>query len=139
MRTIRSILLAAAIAAPLLAPSTHAAEEAPSVERRYCTQYGPFFIRFDPDKAAGVFAILQNNDLGSMVGALNGHRLEGEWAEVDSRGDIRIHFSEDWSSFEAEFNVAAAPDRWYADWAGRLPENSGVESFEVDGTTYRCR
>lgn len=139
MRPIQSILLAAAIVTPLLPPSTYAADETVSVERRYCTQYGPFFIRFDPDKAAGVFAILQNNDLGSMVGALNGRRLEGEWTEVDSRGDIRIHFSEDWSSFEAEFNVAAAPDRWYDDWTGRLPEDSNADSFEVDGTTFRCR
>ncbi len=139
MRTVRITLLAAAIALPLSVLPAHAAGETESIERSYCTQFGPFFIRFDPDKAAGVFAILQNNDLGSMVGALDGHRLEGEWIEVDSRGEIRITFADDWSSFEAEYNVAAAPDRWYDGWTGRLPENDAVDSFDVDGTTFRCR
>ena len=138
MRTIQSALFAAAIALPLFAPSAYATDSTPSVERRYCTQYGPFFIRFDPDKAAGVFAILQNNDLGSVVGALNGHRLDGEWIEIDSQGDIRITFADDWSSFEAEYNVAGATDRWYGEWMGRLPENGEVDSFDVDGTTFRC-
>lgn len=139
MRTTKSTLLAAAIALPFLAQPSYADDMQAPAERRYCTQYGPFFIRFDPDKAAGVFAILSNNDLGSIVGALDDHRLEGEWIEVDSRGDIRITFSEDWSSFEAEYSVAGAPDRWYGDWTGRLPENADVESFDVDGTTFRCR
>ncbi|MHA7872719.1 MAG: hypothetical protein ACX939_10245 [Hyphococcus sp.] len=139
MGILRTLALSAAMTLPLFAQPTSANDATTSVERRYCTQYGPFFIRFDPDKAAGVFAILTNNDLGSIVGALDGHRLEGEWIEVDSRGAIRIAFSDDWSRFDAEYNVAGAPDRWYGDWTGRLPENGDVDSFIDEGTTFRCR
>lgn len=118
---------------------TATADEPPTtVERYYCTQYGPFFIRFDPDKAAGVFAILTNGDLGSMVGVLSDHSLEGEWIEVDSRGEIRMTFSEDWSEFEAEYNVAANPEKWYSDWNGHLRPEDGAETFEKDGTEFRC-
>lgn len=112
---------------------------ADSVERFYCTQYGPFFLRFDPDKAAGVFAILPNNDLGAMVGALDGQTLAGEWIEVDSRGAIRMEFSEDWSSFTAAYSVAPSLDSWEEGWAGYLPPVGDPDSFVIDGQTFRCR
>lgn len=133
-----SILTAAAI--PIsLANAAEPASNSTSVERRYCTEFGPFFIRFDPDKAAGVFAINGNNDLGAIVGALNGNQFEGEWMEVDSHGQIRITFADDWSSFDAEYNVARSPDRWRSGWTGHLPQNEAVVSFDVDGVTFDCR
>jgi hypothetical protein len=114
------------------------APEVTAVERRYCTQFGPFFVRFDPDKAAGVFAIHMNGDLGSMVGTLDGHELEGIWVENDSRGRIRMSFSGDWSTFEAEYSVESEPESWRGGWLGRLPRDD-VEEFEHEGLTYRCR
>lgn len=133
-----AILTAAAI---FISPAKAAepASNSVSVERRYCTEFGPFFIRFDPDKAAGVFAINGNNDLGSIVGVLNDRQLEGEWMEVDSHGQIRIAFADDWSSFDAEYSVASSPERWRSGWSGHLPENETVVSFEVDGVTFDCR
>jgi len=136
MRIVISFLIAA-----FMAPLVVSAPEVPSpgTERHYCTEYGPFFIRFDTDKAAGVFAILTNGDLGSMVGALVGRRIEGKWTEVDSGGDIRLEFSEDWSSFEAEYNLTAAPETWHGDWRGQLRPSDDASSFVRDGVEYRCR
>ena len=125
----------------LVATTAKGGPDAPSpgTERHYCTQYGPFFIRFDEDKAAGVFAILTNGDLGSMVGALEGRRLEGEWVEVDSGGAIRIEFSEDWSTFEAEYNLAPEPETWHGDWRGHLRPTDDTASFVRDGVEFRCQ
>lgn len=109
-----------------------------SVERYYCTQFGPFSLRFDSDKAAGVFAIFANGDLGSIVGHLRDHHLEGEWIEVDSRGKIKIDFSDDWSSFKAAYNVAPATGNWRTGWYGRLRPESKPSEFTVDGQTYKC-
>ena len=110
-----------------------------AIERRYCTQFGPFWVRFDPDKAAGVFAIHANGDLGSMVGVLEGDRLTGIWVENDSRGQIRMSFSPDRSTFEAEYNVESEPDEWYRGWLGRLQPEACPAQFDHDGKTYLCR
>ncbi len=130
--------LAALLSAPAVAKDVHATNETP-VERFYCTQFGPFFLRFDPDKAAGVFAILRNKDLGSVVGALSGRTLEGEWAEVDSRGEIRIAFSDDWATFDAEYTIHHTPDEWRGGWTGRLAPDARPHSFDADGQTFYCR
>ena len=74
-----------------------------------------------------------------MVGELEGHSLEGEWIEIDSRGEIRMTFSKDWSEFDAEYNVAANPERWYRDWKGYLRPEDGVATFERNGIEFRCR
>ena len=110
----------------------------PSVERHYCTQHGPFFIRFDDAKAAGVFAILSNGDLGSMVGQLNGTTLEGDWFEVGSRGRIVIEFSSDFTRFEAEYNVADAPETWYRGWLGVERPDESVSSIAPDDVLLHC-
>lgn len=136
-KSISILTVAIIFVSPVSAASPVSNDE--SIERRYCTEFGPFFIRFDPDKAAGVFAINGNNDLGAIVGALNGRQLEGEWMEVDSHGQIRINFADDWSSFDAEYNVASSPDRWRSGWTGHLPENEAVISFDIDGVTFDCR
>lgn len=128
-----------ALAVLITAVTTSQTAQAKSVERYYCTQYGPFFIRFDPDKAAGVFAILPNNDLGSIVGSLNDRTLEGEWIEVDSRGEIKLTFSEDWSRFDAEYTVSDDPDNWLGGWIGVLKPNDEAAVFEHDGVTFNCR
>ena len=134
MRIFSAIVLVLSLATV----ATAADEPQTTVERYYCTQYGMFFIRFDPDKAAGVFAILPNSDLGSIVGVIDDHSLEGEWIEVDSRGAIRMTFSEDWSEFDAEYNVAANPEKWYSNWKGHRRPKEGVETFERDGVEFRC-
>jgi hypothetical protein len=109
----------------------------PGSERHYCTQYGPFFIRFDAEKAAGVFAILTNGDLGSMVGALEGNTMAGEWIEVDSRGAIRLFFSDDWNRFDATYNLTDDRQTWHGDWTGHVrPE--GEARFIRDGIEFRC-
>lgn len=131
------ISIAILTAAALGASGASASEASP--ELRYCTQYGPFFIKFDHEKAAGVFAILTNGDMGSMVGRLNGQTLEGEWIEVDSGGQIRIEFAEDRSSFEATYNTRNNPEKWHSNWTGRLPDDPDAETFTADGVLFRCR
>ncbi len=121
------------------APGASPDSTAPSVERRYCTQFGPFFVRFDLDKAAGVFAIRANHDLGAMVGTLSNHQLDGAWMENDSRGRIRMTFSDDWSSFEAEYSLDSEPESWRGGWRGVLPANGEPTELARDGTTYDCR
>lgn len=115
-----------------------ASAAAPSIERYYCTQFGPFFIRFDDDKAAGVFAILPNDDLGAIVGALSGRELNGEWIETDNRGEIRLQFSDDWRVFDAEYNIHTEPGNWRSNWAGRLRPANEPASFTHEGVLYRC-
>ena len=115
-----------------------AAESHPSTERYYCTQFGPFFIRFDEDNAAGVFAILPNDDLGSIVGTLSGRNLSGEWIETDSRGEIRLKFSEDWLYFDAEYTVAPDNENWLGNWSGRIRPSNDPATFDFNGVTYRC-
>ncbi len=130
------ILAACTISTSALA--NNATQNEGSVERRYCTQFGPFILRFDPDKAAGIFAILPNNDLGSIVGALNERELTGEWIEVDSRGEIRIQFADDWSSFSAEYNVASNPENWHSGWIGNIAPEATTTKFTVDDMTFYC-
>lgn len=109
------------------------------IERYYCTQYGPFFIRFDDHQAAGVFAILRNDDLGSIVGTLSNFELRGKWIENDNRGDIRLKFSEDWLSFDAEYTLEAEPDNWLGNWSGRIRPSRQADTFEHDGVQFRCK
>ena len=111
----------------------------PGVERHYCTQHGPFLLRFDPEKAAGIFSILANNDLGAVVGALEEQTLTGEWIETDSKGAIRMVFSEDWSSFEAAYTIAPDGENWIEGWTGYLPPAGDPPSFEIAGETFLCR
>ncbi len=137
LRTLCAILIAGSISsAPAWSAVPISGEN--SVERRYCTQYGPFILRFDPEKAAGIFAILRNNDLGSIVGALNEHQLEGNWIEVDSHGQIRMSFTDDWSSFTAQYNVASNPDRWNGGWIGHIAPSPETTEFDVDDVTFYC-
>jgi len=117
-------------------PAPLAASDA---ERHYCTQYGPFYLRFDPEKAAGVFTIFANGDMGSVVGTLDDQTLTGEWIEVDNRGPIRIEFSPDWTKFDAFYALAAAPDTWHGDWRGHLRPQEDTVSFERDGRTFQCK
>ncbi len=112
---------------------------AQSAERYYCTQYGPFFLRFDGDKAAGFFAVLKNDDLGAVVGVLDGYELSGNWIETGGKGPIRMTFSEDWSSFEAEYAVAPDTENWISGWTGYLPPAGDPAVFDIDGESFRCR
>ena len=139
----RKILPAIAAASIVsIAPGASAIEGSDqefAIERQYCTQFGPFFLRFDPDKAAGVFAILTNNDLGSVVGAVDGRQFVGVWTEVDSHGEIRIAFSDDWSRFDAEYALHSSPEQWRGGWVGRLAPEGRPARFEADGQTFYCR
>ena len=108
------------------------------VERYYCTQYGPFFFRHDGDKMAGVFAILTNRDLGAVVGTIEERSFSGRWFEVDSAGDIKIEFSNDWTSFDAAYAIDGEPNAWRRGWVGRLRSGDSPTSFEEGGVTYRC-
>ena len=87
---------------------------------------------------AGVFAILTNGDLGVVVGTIEERVFTGRWFEVDSAGDIKITFSDDWSSLDAAYAIDGEPDAWRRGWVGRSrPEDSTI-SFEEGGVTYRC-
>ncbi len=130
-----SAIIAAAIALALI-PSARA--ETTAIERHYCTQFGPFFMRFDPDKAAGVFTIHQNNDLGSVVGSLDERVFDGVWTEIDSRGEIRMTFSEDWAQFNAEYSVHDTPGEWRGGWVGRLAPDSRPQAFKAGDQTFYC-
>ncbi len=124
--------------AALAMASTETTAAAP-VEKRYCTQFGPFYLRFDPDKAAGFFVIEQNGDLGAVVGVVDDRQFSGEWIEVDSRGRIRIAFSEDWKQFEAEYDLSYAPDQWRSGWVGHLAPDTQTSEMTVDGVQFICR
>ena len=141
MRAINIALSIMCIALTAAAPqSVWAQDEAGgAVERHYCTQFGPFFLRFDPDKAAGVFSILPNDDLGAMVGVLEDRTLTGSWIENDSKGAIRLVFSEDWSSFEAGYTVAPDQENWREGWTGYLPPAGDPPSFDIADETFLCR
>lgn len=134
---IASYLIGAFFTLPALAQNS--SEMDPGIERHYCTQKGPFFLRFDPDKAAGVFAIIPNNDLGAVVGALTDRTLTGEWIETDSKGAIRMVFSEDWSSFEAAYTIAPDGENWQEGWTGYMPPAGDPPSFDIAGETFLCR
>ena len=145
MRTIIVALTAIVFASTSLAVQKANAQEsnasatAEAIERHYCTQHGPFYLRFDPEKAAGVFAINANNDLGAVVGALEDRTLTGEWIENDSKGAIRIVFSEDWSSFEAAYTIAPDQANWREGWLGYLPPAGDPDEFDIAGETFHCR
>lgn len=109
-----------------------------ATERYYCTQYGPFFLRFDDDKLAGVFAILSNGDLGAVVGTLDGNVMTGRWYENDSAGDIVIRFTPDRGAFEAEYRIDGAPADWYREWRGVLRYADGGARFKLGDTDFRC-
>ena len=134
---IASIMMGAFLALPATAQNSDELDA--GIERHYCTQKGPFFLRFDPAKAAGVFAILANNDLGAVVGALEERTLTGEWIETDSKGAIRMAFSEDWSSFEAAYTIAPDGENWREGWTGYMPPAGDPTSFDIDGETFLCR
>jgi|GEM_PF-5797374 len=135
----RKIILLLALCANLPVEAAETGGDGPpQIERYYCTQFGPFFIRFDDDKAAGVFAILPNDDLGSVVGELSGHKFKGEWIETDNRGEIILHFSDDWLYFDAEYTVQADPENWLGAWSGRIRPDNAPASFEYKSVQYRC-
>jgi len=113
--------------------------EIAAIERTYCTQYGPFFIRFDSDNAAGVFALPADHDLGVMIGLLHKQTFAGKWIKIDESGAIHLVFSEDWSSFEAAEDAAPNEDGWTAGWAGYMPPAGDPAQFVIDGETFVCR
>jgi hypothetical protein len=108
------------------------------VVRHYCTQYGPMFLRIDGNQLAGVFVILTNGDMGSMVGTIRGRTMDGEWFEPDSDGDIVIRFESDWSGFNARYNVSSRPAVWHRNWVGQLRPPGNPVTFELDDTTLLC-
>jgi hypothetical protein len=114
------------------------AATAKDIERHYCTQFGPFFLRFDDEKVAGVFNIFANNDMGSIIARLEGKTAAGGWIEVDSKGDIKFEFSEDWSSFDAAYSVGPNNGNWRTGWNGKLRPDATTGRFERNGVTYLC-
>ena len=124
------------------------------VEQRYCTGSGPFLLRFEATRAAGIFADLPQRGAeppptlarqdkaprvpGAMAGALSGRRLEGAWTSAERRGTIRIRFSEDWSSFTAAYAFESAPDEWTGGWTGYLPPAGDPDDFVIDGERHHC-
>lgn len=108
------------------------------IVRHYCTQYGPMFLRIDGNQLAGVFVILTNGDMGSMVGTIRGHTMDGEWFETDSQGDIVISFEPDWSGFNAQYNVSSRPAVWHRNWIGKLRPSGNPVTFELEDTTLLC-
>ena len=113
--------------------------QAKDIERHYCTQFGPFYLRFDDEKAAGVFNIFMNNDMGSMVGRLDGNKVIGNWIEVESSGRIQLEFSDDWSSFEAAYVVGEVSEDWRTGWRGILRPPDNPKTFAVGTVAYHCK
>jgi len=120
-----------------------------AAEQRYCTQSGPFMIRFENGRAAGIFAALPlpggagsglrtGPGPGAMAGVVASRTLEGVWTLSDRRGLIRIGFSEDWSSFIAAYAVEADPSEWAGGWMGYLPPAGDPADFVIDGERYHC-
>ena len=119
-------------------------------EQRYCTQFGPFMIRFDRDRAAGFFAALPpapepettgaqaERAPGAVVGVLVNRTLEGAWLQTDKRGFLRMGFSDDWSSFIAAYALDGDPDTWRSGWMGYLPPAGDPPTFAIDGDQYHC-
>ena len=108
------------------------------VERYYCTQYGPFFLRFHRQDVAGVFAILMNDDIGAVIGRVDGQSFVGRWLEIDNSGDIKIEFSEDWHSMNASYSVDSDPETWRHGWLGRIRPAGKPASFKHDDVAYLC-
>lgn len=119
-------------------------------EQRYCTQSGPFMIRFDRDRAAGFFAALpaapeaetagarSERAPGAIVGVLVNRTLEGAWLQTDKRGVLRMGFSDDWSSFIAAYALEDDPETWRSGWMGYLPPAGDPPTFAIDGDRYHC-
>ena len=119
-------------------------------EQRYCTQSGPFMIRFDRDRAAGFFAALPppqepeapgaqaERAPGAVVGVLFNRTLEGAWLQTDRRGVLRMGFSDDWSSFIAAYALEDDPETWRSGWMGYLPPAGDPPTFAIDGDQYHC-
>ena len=155
----RHALIAASALADLVVNGTvlAAAQDPTSgggVEQRYCTPSGPFLIRFEEDRAAGIFADLPPRGAeppptlarkekaprvpGAMAGALSDRALEGTWTLAERRGAIRMTFSEDWSSFTAAYTVETAPEEWTGGWTGYLPPAGDPDDFVIDGERHHC-
>ena len=110
------------------------------IQRRYCTEVGPFDLLFDSDEIAGAYAILPKNILGASWARLNGFKAIGRWHDPDGKGDIHFEFSPDWTFFTTDYRADDEPEVWYRDqWHGALMPSGNPESFTKDGGTYRCR
>ena len=106
-------------------------------EFRFCTQHGPVFVRLQGSQGAGVYSILGNGDIGAFVGRLEGRTLEGRWYETDSRGEIRIAFTEGWDGIALQYR-ADGEARWRGDWDGVPPPADGSRTVKKLGVDYRC-
>lgn len=124
--------------APLFALAQDAAPATGEV-RAYCTQFGPFHLYFDQNNVAGVYRIIPNQHIGAVIGNLHALQFSGDWIENEGKGAIRIDFSEDWSSFSAEYSIAPNLDEWHDGWTGYLPPVGDHASFTIDGETFLCR
>lgn len=135
MRILTAALTAISLWA-VFAPALSASAE----ERRYCTQTGPFLLRFETAHAAGFFKALPKNGggPGAVAGAMPGRTLTGDWMTPDARGALRMGFSEDWSSFVAAYAPEADPENWRTGWMGYLPPAGDPPTFVIDGETFHC-
>ena len=115
---------------------------------RYCTPHGEFDLRFGSELSSpahgslaqltGYYSIAPRDVAGRIAGTLDGHRFTGRWFDDDGEGDIVLDFAADWSSFSADYRSDEDPETWYRDWRGALRPPTGEESFERDGTSFRC-
>lgn len=138
----RHALIAAAVLICLTAPSASQTGDDGVSEHRYCTQSGPFLLRFDQMKAAGFFAALPEYEPasgpGAVAGSLSSRTLEGVWTLPDKRGSIRMGFSRDWSSFVAAYALEEDPENWISGWMGYLPPAGDPPTFIIDGDRFYC-
>lgn len=151
--TAAAALLGAALALLALPAAAQADIETGAgsvMEQRYCTQSGPFMMRFQRNRAAGFFAALPEaagagpesaqpqNAPGAIAGVLVNRTLEGVWTQTDRRGFVRMGFSDDWSSFVAAYALEDAPETWRSGWMGYLPPAGDPPTFVIDGDRYHC-
>lgn len=138
----RYALIAAAVLICLTAPAASQTGNDEVSEQRYCTQSGPFLLRFDETRAAGFFAALPEYEPtsgpGAVAGALSNRTMEGVWTLPNMRGAIRMGFSQDWSSFVAAYAFEGDPENWTSGWMGYLPPAGDPPTFIIDGDRFNC-
>ena len=106
--------------------------------RQYCTEIGRFDLTFYNNEVTGSYVLLPKKSTGAIWGTIDNRAFTGRWIDGDGQGDIKITFSDTFSSFSTSYRGDKDPETWYTDqWHGHLRPNTEA-SFEKDGKKYTC-